>query len=111
MTTADERLIQTALAREAAAWHARGQPSAYDHAVCDLFRELDRASVGSAHTAAVLALSEAALGRDDPTLVDSRMCSAERLLRLAATETDAAVIGRCRFLALLSWLQLGALVE
>ncbi len=94
------------LEQEDAAW--RGLPPAgYDRAVRAMFEALDSESE-PADRAALLDLSEAILGRDDPALAEAVGCAAGHLLALIreAAEPDARTRGERLFL--LAWQQLCA---
>src|SRR4051794_24322369 len=90
------------LEAEAAAWRdlAMGE---YDRTVCALVESL------TLNDTAILPLASAILRRNGPTLTASRACCAEHLVAFAATAAEPWR-ARSRWLFLMAWLRLGAVV-
>jgi hypothetical protein len=75
----------------------------YDRAVCALVESL------TPNDPTLLPLASATLRRDGPTLTASRVCCAEHLVAFAAKAAEPWR-ARSRWLFLLAWLRLGAVV-
>lgn len=96
---APERAV---LEAEAAAWRDLAAAE-YDRTVCALVEALPL------NHATILPLASASLRRDGPTLTASRACCVERLVAFAATAREP-LRARSRWLFLVGWLRLGAVV-
>lgn len=101
---------QEALEKEAKIWISLS-PAEYDRAICKMLDGIGSAPLSTDKVEAILALSSAALRREDPALMDSRICCAEHLLALVSETSDPGLHSRILLLLLLAWLQLGAVVE
>lgn len=93
---------QAVLEAEAAAWRDLATTE-YDRAICALVETLP------VPDATIIPLASASLHRDGPTLTASRACCAERLVAFAATAPEP-LRARSRWLFLVAWLRLGAVV-